>query len=222
MQKVRLLVFGLVAAVACGYVALSPAKASGDITCGLGPPPGSSDFATFEARQAAEVRRVGYEMVCEANLARFDIGSDLRPLAAVVSKLDFQPVDLTGTPFNAFSSIGALAEEVSGVKSRLYRSFRMPDGHTVTLFEDDLSADGLRMYRDPKDEPERVNGFPARLVTLQAPNGKAMSVISWVEHQRSYELWLDANVILEKKKPALLALAASLPKSVPARKDVNQ
>jgi hypothetical protein len=98
----------------------------------------------------------------------------------------------------------------------------MPDGHTVTLFEDDLSADGLRMYRDPKDEPERVNGFPARLVILQAPNGKAMSIISWVEHQRSYELWLDANVILEKKKPALLALAASLPKSIPARKDVNQ
>jgi len=202
MRKNRLLPIVLLIAVACGYVLLSPAQAPKEVRCGLGPPPGSSEFVAFEARQSAEVQRLGYEMVCEGMLTRYDVGSDLRPVAAVVSELDFQPVDLTATPFNSFSTLGAFAEDVSGFKSRLYRSFKMPDGHIVTLYENDMSADGTQSYRNPKDEPERVNDFPARLSVLQTSNGKAISVISWTEGRRYYEIWLDANVIVEKKKGA--------------------
>ena len=218
-KKIRLLPFVFVAVVACGYALLSLAKAPKEMACGLGPPPGSKEFAAFEARQQAEVQQAGYQVVCEGNLARYDVGSDLRPLASVVSKLDFQPSDLTATPFNSFSILGAVAESVSGIKSRLYRSFKMPDGHTATLFEEDMSADGVHFYRNPKDEPERVNDSPARLIVLQAPNGKAVSVISWNEGRRMYELWLDANVILEGKRQQFIALAASIPKSSPSRKD---
>jgi hypothetical protein len=81
-----------------------------------------------------------------------------------------------------------------------------------------MSADGIHSFRNPKDEPERVNDSPARLVVMQAPNGQAMSVISWIEGRRSDELWLDANVVLENKRPQFIALAATLPKSVPARR----
>ncbi|WP_373989578.1 hypothetical protein [Duganella sp. BuS-21] len=218
-KKIRLLAVVFVVALACGYALLSLARAPKEIACGLGPPPGSKEFAAFEARQQAEVQQTGYEIVCDGNLARYDIRSKLRPFAVVVSKLDFQPVDLTATPFNYFSILGAVAESVSGIKSRLYRSFKMPDGHTVTLFEHDMSADGVHSYRNPKDEPERVNDSPARLIVLQTPGGKAVSVISWNEGRRMYELWLDANVILKGKKQQFIAFAASIPKSNPARKD---
>jgi hypothetical protein len=63
--------------------------------------------------------------------------------------------------------LGGRAESVGDVPSRLYRGFRMPDGHRVTLFEHDMSADGSRSWRDPKDEPERINGVPARLVVME-------------------------------------------------------
>ncbi|MBA5689851.1 hypothetical protein [Rugamonas apoptosis] len=89
----------------------------------------------------------------------------------------------------------------------------------MTLFEHDMSADGTHAYRRPEDEPERINGLPARLVVLQAPSGKAVSVLSWTEGRRAYELWMDANVVLEKKQAQFFALAASLPKSIPAKPD---
>ncbi|WP_170304246.1 hypothetical protein [Duganella radicis] len=204
------------------YAALSSQEEFQTVRCGLGPPPGTSEFAAFNARRDAEVQRVGYETVCEANLARYDIGLGLLPAAVVLSSLDFRPVDLAATPFNSFPSVATVAETVSGVRSRLYRSFKMPDGHILTLFEDDMSADGTHVYRKPEDEPERVNGLPARLDVLQAPGGKAVSFISWVESRRSYELWLDANVVLEKRKTQLFALASSIPKSIPARTDEPQ
>ncbi len=213
----RILFVCLVVAVAGGYALLSAGKSNEDAACGLGPPPGSAAYAQFEARQAAEVERSGFLTVCESNLARYDIASELRPLARVLLGLDFAPVALAGTPFTSFTNTGALAESAGSVKSRLYRSFRRPDGRTVTLFEHDMSANGISSFRNAKDEPERVNGLPARLVVMQARTGKAISVISWTEGRRYYELWLDANVTLDRTRSQLLALAASLPKSVPAR-----
>jgi len=105
------------------------------------------------------------------------------------------------------------------VPSRLYRGFRLPDGHVLTLSEQDMSADGSSTWRDPKDEPERINGLPARLTVLEAPSGSAVSHLSWVEGRRYYELWVDANVEREPLRPLrneLFALAESLPRSVPA------
>jgi hypothetical protein len=92
----------------------------------------------------------------------------------------------------------------------------MPDGHKLTLFEHDMSADGNRTWRDPKDETERIKGLPARLVILQADTGKAVSVLSWREGRRYYELWMDANVARTPLRERLFTLAASLPASVAA------
>ena len=203
---------GVVAAVL--YAACIRAGSEPGVSCGLGLPPDASGFAEAEAREAAELKKNGFLRVCETNLERFDIS--FRPMDVAEAGLAFQPVDLARTPFARFKSIGGRAESISGTRSRLYRSFRMPDGHTLTLSEHDMSADGTNSWRDPKNEPERIKGMPARLSVFQAPSGKAISHLSWKEGRRDYELWLDANVAREPLRDQLFALAASLPDSIPA------
>ncbi|MBA5606101.1 hypothetical protein H3H36_12110 [Duganella sp. FT3S] len=217
MRLKRWVLTGAIAAAACGYALLSTAQSGKNAACtGFGPPPGSPNFAKFEEQRAAEIKRTGYLMACEDILARYDVTSQLQPLKAMTTALQFRPLDLAGTPFSSFTNIGGLAEAVSNVNSRLYRSFRQPDGHLLTLFEHDMSADGTHSYRRPEDEPERINGLPARLMVLQATSGKAVSVLSWTEGRRGLELWINANVVLENKRAQFFALAASLPKSIPA------
>jgi len=156
----------------------------------------------------------GYERVCERDLARWDV--TFLPNLIAMRNLAFTPVDLTRTPFARFESLGSRAETVVDVRSRLYRGFRMPDGHRVTLFENDMSADGTTSWRETKDEPERINGLPARLVVVEAPSGKAVSLLSWTEERRDYQLWIDANIARMPLREQLFALAASIPKAVPA------
>jgi len=65
--------------------------------------------------------------VCDGDLARFDIS--FQPLARATRDLAFQPVDLTHTPVARLESLGGRAERLMDVPSRLYRGFRLPDGH---------------------------------------------------------------------------------------------
>jgi hypothetical protein len=207
-----------VAALALGVDEFAYARGhapAGETACGLGPPPGSPGYAEAMARHEAEVRERGYELVCDANLVRYDIPWKRRPMSE--TRLAFEPVDLTRTPFARLEDMGNQVETVSGVRARLYRRFRLPDGHMVVLSEHDLSADGLHVWRDPKDEPERINGRPARLVVLQTASGRAVSDLNWVEGRRDYELWLDANIGRSGPlRDTLFALASSLPASKPA------
>lgn len=196
---------------------LQGCHANPDEACGLGPPPGSPNFAEHNARRAQENQRNGFERVCKANLERYDIASDLVPLPRATAKLAFKPVELVGTPFAQYQLMGGMMETVSGVESRLYRVFRSPEGHVLTLFEHDMSADGTNSYRAPQDEPERINGLPARLVVMEAGSGEAVSALSWKEGRRNFELWMDKNAARLNLKPQLFALAASLPKSIPAK-----
>ena len=194
--------------------ALASPGAASNPACALGLPPGHPGFAQAQAKEAAELRQNGFLHVCAASLERYQIA--MTSIARASEKLAFAPVDLRATPFSRFKALGASAEAVNAVYSRLYRSFRLPDGHTLTLFEHDMSADGSSMRRDPALETERVNGLPARLVALQAGPDQAVSSLSWREGRRSYDLWVDANVARTPLRAQLLALAASLPRSVPA------
>jgi hypothetical protein len=195
---------GIVVVVACGSLVRTGVSA---YQCSVDR---SRNWATHEA----DTRRNGFERVCPGDLARFDIS--FKSLASSTRKLAFPPVDLTHTPFARFESLGGRAEFEGDVPSRLYRGFRMPDGHRVTLFEHDMSADGSRSWRDPKDEPERINGLPARLVVMEDNTGAAVSLLSWFEGRRGYQLWIDANVARVPLRGQLFALAASLPHAVPA------
>jgi hypothetical protein len=196
------------------YALHSRASPAPGESCGLGLPPGAPGFAEAKAREEAEVRKYGFLRVCDVNLERYELS--FSSLATSTMGLAFEPVDLTQTAFSQFRSLGGRAEAVNDTKSRLYRGFRMPDGHTVTLFEHDMSADGSRNSRNPKDELERINGLPARLVVLQASSGRAVSNLSWTEGRRNYELWVDANVARQPLRVTLFALAVSLPASIPA------
>jgi hypothetical protein len=162
----------------------------------------------------AEARRNGFRSVCEIELSRYDMSFD--SLTIVLGRLAFTPVDLSRTPFSEMENLGGKAETISDIPSRLYRGFQMPDGHRLTLSEDDMSATGAIMYRRPADEPERINGLPARLDVVEAAPGRAVSALSWVEGRRSYQLWLDANAASGPLRNQMFALAASLPKSVPS------
>jgi hypothetical protein len=166
------------------------------------------------SRNAADTLKNGFERVCEGDLARYDL--TFLPNAIATRNLAFTPVDLSHTPFAQLESLGSRAETVGEVRSRLYRGFRLPDGHRLTLFEQDMSADGSTSSRDPKDEPERVNGHAARLVVMEDASGKAVSLLSWMEGRRDYQLWIDANIAREPLRGQLFALAASIPQAVPA------
>lgn len=246
MHVKRLTLIGI-AAIAAGYTFLSnagpaafaPRAAAGVATPGVATPgvaasgvatPGTatpacvqgtaqeaSESAPRHAHAPEEAARSGYRRVCPAELARFEVRPNLKPLPLVLAGLDFQPVDLADTPLAKLTSLGGTAETVGQTRSRLYRSFRMSDGHTLTLVEHDQSADGSGGGQDPQDTSEQVNGLPARLEVLQAGAGQAVSVLSWREGQRAYQLWIDANVALDDARRQFLALAAALPKSVPAQ-----
>ncbi len=246
MHVKRLTLIGI-AAIAAGYTFLSSAGPAVDLPrpkvaadaavapCGLAPAHDAPDVTARQARLVQEAGRTGYLRVCQADLDRFDVSAGLKPLPLVLASLDFTPVSLAGTPLAALTSLGGMAEAAGSAQSRLYRSFRLPDGGTLTLFEHDLSVDGGGMWRVPEDdvkenpkggpehgskqEQERVNGLPARLVVLQEDGGKAVSMLSWREGRRAYELWVDANVVRDGSRDRLFTFAAALPASVPARQD---
>jgi hypothetical protein len=174
----------------------------------------ASDRSRFTPEAEAQARKDGFTRVCKSDLSRYDIS--FGSLDRAIRTLAFTPADLAHTPFAAFRSLGGSVESITDVPSRLYRGFHMPDGHRLTLSEHDMSADGVRTYRRADNEPERINGLRARLNVMEVKPGQAVSHLSWVEGRRSYELWIDANVAREPLRAQLFALAASLPKSVPA------
>lgn len=175
---------------------------------------GYQEYACQTSRSSQFRQADAFEHVCPGDLARWDVG--FVPNFIATRNLAFTPVDLAHTPFAGLESLGARAETAIGVRSRLYRGFRLPDGHRLTLYEEDMSSNGITTRRAPEDEPERINGLPARLVVMEDPSGKAVSMLSWVEGRRDYQLWIDANVARVPLREQLFALAASLPRSVPA------
>ncbi|MFL6710653.1 MAG: hypothetical protein ACJ8HI_20820, partial [Massilia sp.] len=112
-----------------GFAMAEPAS-GGTLSCGLGLPPGAPGFAAAQAQQALEVKKNGYLKMCDANLERYRI--TFRPFATTIPSLAFKPVDLSGTPFAHFRFLGGRSEVVNNQRSRLYRGFRTPEGHTVT------------------------------------------------------------------------------------------
>ena len=187
--------------------------------CGLGPPPGSPGFAQHEQAQDQQRRTLGYVLVCDENLRRFDYASMAKPLKEAAGRLAFTPVPLDSTPFKDFVALGGMPDMFMGAAgpAALHRTFRTPQGHIVDLFEWDMSVAGGQITARADLQTEQVNGTPAQIIVLQAPSGKAVSILSWIEGRRRYELSISANVKTSRLSPTLVQLASSIPKSVPAR-----
>lgn len=208
--------FGLVVLIAAGACARAGAQAMVTVSdCGFGPPPGSPDFAARKARHAAEVRERGYESVCESYFQPGERPWRSGPLED--AKLAFQPLDLAHTPFAGFDGEGYDVDSINHKNTMLYRRFALPDGHHLVLFEHDMSADGSQALLDPIDEPGHIGGLKGHLIIMQAPSGKAMSLLVWVEGRRMVSLETDTNVgTAGPARERLIALATSLPASIPA------
>jgi hypothetical protein len=190
----------------------------GRVFCGLGPPPGSAAFEDHERLQDQQRRALGYVLVCEGDLRRFDYASRAEPLEKATRRLAFTPVPLESTPFQGFRALGGRPDHFgqSG-PSALHRTFRTPQGNFVDLFEWDMSVAGGQVMVRADLQTDHVNGAPAQLIVVQAPSARAVSILSWTEGRRRYELSIDANVRTSNVSPTLMQLASSLPKSVPAR-----
>lgn len=218
---VQITVAAFIAVAGAGlHAANRPAQPSTSDPCGLGPPPGTPEFATEQARQAVELASRGYFLVCEANLARFDISTSLQAPGVAMKRLAFAPVDLSATAFARLRLLGAATERPASRRkgdTMLYRSFDMGNGRTITLSEVDMSVEGIQTFRRPEDEPERINGLPARLAIFQTESGRAISFLSWKEGRRDLALWTNTNVALDNSRSELFALANAIPKSVPAQ-----
>lgn len=197
------------------HAGAGPVTSPDDPACTRPLPPDSPDYAANEARQLAQTARDGYLVICGLNLSRYDLSSTMRPLPEAMAHLAFTPVALANTPFAGLTVLGAEDEQVSNVISRLYRIFQSADGHTITLFEHDMSADGARIVHAPAHDAANVNGLPA-LLTIVRTGTAAVSLLNWTEGRRYYEIWTDGDVAREGRTRQLFALASSLPKSVPA------
>lgn len=188
------------------------------VFCGLGPPPGSAHFEQHERLQDQQRRALGYVLVCEGDLRRFDYASRAGSLDRATDRLAFTPVSLDSTPFRGFRALGGMPDHFGdGGASALHRTFRSPLGYVVDLFEWDMSVVGGEIKNGADLQTEQVNGAPAQLTVVQVPSGKAVSILSWVEGRRRYELSIDVNVKKLTISPTLIQLASSIPKSVPAR-----
>lgn len=187
-------------------------------SCGLGPPPGAPGFEAHERAQEESRRSLGYLPVCE-DYWMFAHASDARSLKSATKGLAFTPVPLDSTPFKDFLVIGGRADQFGGPAgpTLLHRTFRTPQGHVVDLSESDMSVSGGSVKFRADLLKEQVSGAPAQLTVLQAPSGKAVSVLNWVEGRRSYELSISVNVNTTPVHPTLLELANSIPKSTATR-----
>lgn len=196
----------------------SSAQPAPQVSCGSSPPPGSPGFAEHEQLQEQQRATLGYSLVCDDILRRYDHVAAAQPLPAVTARLAFKPVALEDTPFRNFEVVGGVAELPGDAgASAVRRIFRTTAGRVIDLREWDLSVLGGEVFSKRELQTEQVNGAPAQLVVLQAPSGRAVSLLSWVEGRRRYELSIDANVVAAPPSPTLQELAASLPKSVAAR-----
>lgn len=189
------------------------------VFCGLGPPPGSPKYADHEREQDQQRTALGYVLVCDENLRRFDFAPKARPLKQFSSRLAFKLVALEKTPFSRFELLGGISEIESdeGIVA-LNRVFRSAAGAVIALREWDMSVGGGCSFPMRSDLfTERVHDNPAQLMVYQSPSGQAVSLLYWTEGRREYELSVDANVKQVALSPGLLQLAESLPKSIPAK-----
>ena len=187
------------------------------VHCGLGPPPGTTNYAEHERKQTKQRTELGYLLVCEDNLRRYDYLARAKRLEEVLPRLAFKPVSLDATPFSQMKAAGGFADYFSdGRAAGIHRTFKAPAGRIIDLLEWDMSVSGGSVKSQQSLQTERVNDSPAQLTVVQTESGKAMSILSWVEGRRYYELSIDMNVSATGISN-FIQLARSIPRSVPAK-----
>ena len=132
---------------------------------------------------------------------------------SVLGTLTFEPVPLTGTPFEQLNMEGAYSTgKHVGKWTSIVRLFTMPDGALVELTEDDIASSGGSKNVVSKEGVDLyLQGFPTSILVQQSPNGAALSRIFWKTTAKSYTLRMEGNVKTNGKKKLFLDLAQSIP-----------
>jgi len=178
----------------------------------------------FSLEQRAESRKnikdeaeKGYVEVGEEQVQGLELSKTLvRPMSDVRGILDFEPVSLKGTPFEALRLEGGYPEggsvEETGTRwGVIARIFTMPNGSLVGLRENDFfTSGGGGSYIAREALNENVNGFPAVLSVIQSPSGKSLSEISWQTTTTGYHLTMEGNVRENGQHELLLDMARSI------------
>lgn len=192
--------------------------------CGLGSPPDTAGFVAEYKRQEEQRLRLGYTIVCDAVLRRYDLSKTKTSWREIVPELGFIPVELSATQLAQYELFGGVLD---GTTPRLdslektdhaARVFRRPDGRIVSLEEHDLSitGGGIAMVYRPPDL--LIKGWPAYWWIAQSKTGKVLSNLSWQGKTRSFSLTVNANLESAGSKAAFVKIAESIPDGIPSGK----
>lgn len=153
----------------------------------------------------------GYKEVSEEEVQELKRAlTRVRPINTVFNVLTFEPASTEHTPFEQLKLEGAYhsGANVGEKWTTVSRVFTMPDGAIVEITEDDLlNSRRMAIYTYVN---ENINGFPAVFVAIQAPSGKALSLLSWTTQKKYYDLKMEGNVINNGQKEFFLGLARSI------------
>jgi len=173
------------------------------------------NMSSLLTRLSPESRKIALgkdiETVCEGDLGKFRRHSRSIPIDTAKSQLEFKPINLNETLFAKLKSLGGMSESSFGKRSIFYRFFEDQRGRKITLFEQDMSVNGLQAHRLPQYEPYRVHGLPARFVIFKASSGEAVSFLDWVDRNKIYQIWVDEVSLHEETRSYIFLLAESLP-----------
>jgi hypothetical protein len=182
------------------------------VVCGLGPPPGSSDFDSWSAKTEQQRQSLGYLLVCESFLDRYGYEAQIAGDTVVRRKLAFEPHGLSGSLFNGMQFLGSIADSFGDRGAAMYRRvFRGTEGEIITLQEFSLQGGAsVRAMRD--DGHMRLRGTDAQLSIVQAASGKGFAQLTWQEDSTYFELTIDRGLDGGRSKERLVGIAESLPR----------
>nr|AWD72199.1 hypothetical protein pH1NP1_p022 [Polaromonas sp. H1N] len=194
------------------FVLIPHLCAAQHVVCGLGPPPGSSDFDSWSAKTEQQRQSLGYLLVCESFLDRYRYEAQIAGDTAVRRKLAFEPHGLDGSLFNSLEFLGSIADGFGDRGAAMYRRvFRGTEGEIITLQE--FSLQGGASVRTTRDDGHlRLRGTDAQLSIVQAASGKGFAQLTWQEDSTYFEATIDRGLDSGRSKERLVATAASLPR----------
>jgi hypothetical protein len=197
--------------VGSAFVLCHHLSAAQYVVCGLGPPPGSPDFVNWTTTTEQQRRNLGYLLICDKNLDRYQFQDQIAEDKDVRRRLAFIPRDLNGSAFSKIQFLSSIADGFGDRGAAMYRRvFRGLGGEVITLLEFSLRGGAsIRFTRD--DGRLRIRNTDAQLTVVQATSGKGFAELAWQENSIHFEVTINRGADNGHSKERLIGFAESLP-----------